>query len=194
MIRVLYAFVRGFFVLSRTESGPYGWEDFWGTYSVLRAARDTRSRAKEYMLTARLTRLTLRALDSVARIFPARQTPDHLLTGRRGEEEAYFHLRQLGYVMVARNYRSPRSRSELDLVGWDRDTLCFIEVKTRTTRAVRPAEAAVDPEKQRDLNSVAREFLRKVKGDPPYRFDIVSVYLEPGAEPDITLFRDAFRA
>ena len=160
----------------------------------LRAARDTRSRAKEYMLTARLTRLTLRALDSVARIFPARQTPDHLLTGRRGEEEAYFHLRQLGYVMVARNYRSPRSRSELDLVGWDRDTLCFIEVKTRTTRAVQPAEAAVDAEKQRDLNSVAREFLRKVKGDPLYRFDIVSVYLEPGAEPDITLFRDAFRA
>ena len=73
------------------------------------------------MLNARLTRLTLRALDSVARIFPAKQTPDHLLTGRRGEEEAYFHLRQLGYVMVARNYRSPRSRSELDLVGWDGD-------------------------------------------------------------------------
>jgi len=145
------------------------------------------------MLTASLTRLTLRALDSVARIFPARQTPDHLLTGRRGEEEAYFHLRQLGYVMVARNYRSPRSRSELDLVGWDRDLLCFIEVKTRTTRAIQPAEAAVDPEKQRDLNGVAREFLRKVKGDPPYRFDIVSVYLEQGAEPDITLFRDAFR-
>jgi putative endonuclease len=144
------------------------------------------------MLTARLTRLTLRALDSVARILPGRQMPDHLLTGRRGEEEAYFHLRQLGYVMVARNYRSPRSRSELDLVGWDGDTLCFIEVKTRTTRAIAPAEAAVDPEKQRDLTQVAREFLRKMKGDPPYRFDIVSVYLQPGAQPDITLFRDAF--
>ena len=50
----------------------------------------------------------------------------------------------------------------------------------------------MDPEKQRDLAGVAREFLRKVKGDPPYRFDIVSVYLEPGAEPEITLFRDAF--
>jgi len=95
-------------------------------------------------------------------------------------------------VMVARNYRSPRSRSELDLVGWDGETLCFIEVKTRTTRAVQPAEAAVDPDKQKDLAGVAREFLRKVRGNPPYRFDIVSVYLEPGAEPDITLFRDAF--
>lgn len=145
------------------------------------------------MLTARLTRLSLRMLDSVARFLPAKQSPGHLLTGLRGEEEAYFHLRQLGYVMIARNYRSPRSRSELDLVGWDRDTLCFVEVKTRSTRAIQAAEAAVDPEKQRDLAGIAREFLRKVKGNPTYRFDIVSVYLMPGHEPDITLFRDAFR-
>jgi putative endonuclease len=145
-----------------------------------------------FMFSSRLTRFTLRALDSVARILPGNKTPEHLLTGRRGEEEAYFHLRQLGYVMVARNYRSPRSRSELDLVGWDNDTLCFVEVKTRTTRTIQPAEAAVDPDKQRDLAGVAQEFLRKVKGNPPYRFDIVSVYLEPGTQPDITLFRDAF--
>jgi putative endonuclease len=147
-----------------------------------------------FMFAARLTRLTLRALDSFARILPANKTADHLLTGRRGEEEAYFHLRQIGYVMVARNYRSPRSRSELDLVGWDNETLCFIEVKTRTTRAIQPAEAAVDPDKQRDLAGVAREFLRKVKGNPPYRFDIVSVYLESGERAEITLFRDAFTA
>jgi putative endonuclease len=95
-------------------------------------------------------------------------------------------------VLVARNYRSPRSRSELDLVGWDGETLCFIEVKTRSTRAVFPAEAAVDAEKQRDLSQVAREFLRKIEGDPPFRFDIVSVYLEAGEAPDIELFRNAF--
>jgi putative endonuclease len=147
-----------------------------------------------FMFSARLTRFTLRALDSAARILPGNKTPVHLLTGRHGEEEAYFHLRQLGYVMVARNYRSPRSRSELDLVGWDNDTLCFIEVKTRTTRVIQAAEAAVDSDKQRDLAGVAHEFLRKVKGSPSYRFDIVSVYLEPGAQPDITLFRDAFTA
>ena len=144
------------------------------------------------MFTAHLTRFTLRILDSAARVLPGKKIPDHLLTGRQGEEAAYFHLRKLGYVMVARNYRSPRSRSELDLVGWDKNTLCFIEVKTRTTRAVQPAEAAVDPDKQKDLSGVSREFLRKVKGNPHYRFDIVSVYLSPGAAPEITLFRDAF--
>jgi putative endonuclease len=95
-------------------------------------------------------------------------------------------------VIVARNYRSPRSRSELDLVGWDGVTLCFIEVKTRTTRNVMPAEAAVDAEKQRDLSAVAREFLRKIANDPPFRFDIVTVYFEDEMVPDIELFKDAF--
>src|SRR6266566_2506008 len=140
-----------------------------------------------------LTRLTLRALDSFARILPRKDSgPAHLHTGRSGEEAAYFYLREQGYVIIARNYRSPRSRSELDLVGWDGGTLCFIEVKTRTTRNVKPAEAAVDAEKQHDLSRVAREFLRKSKGDPPFRFDIVSVYFEPGQEPQIELFKNAF--
>src|SRR5262244_2136991 len=139
-----------------------------------------------------LTRLTLRALDSIAALLPIKDAgPQHLRTGRRGEEEAYFHLRRMGYVMVARNYRSPRSRSELDLIGWDGDVLCFIEVKTRTTRDVQPAEMAVDREKQRDLSRVAREFLRKVRGTPAFRFDIVSIYLEVGREAEIELFKNA---
>ena len=140
-----------------------------------------------------ITRLTLRVLDSFAQLLPGKDsTPQHLHTGRRGEEAAYFYLREQGYVIIARNYRSPRSRSELDLVGWDGATLCFIEVKTRTTRNVMPAEAAVDAEKQSDLSHIAREFLRKIKGDPPFRFDIVSVYLEGEQAPGIELFKDAF--
>ncbi|HEY6305489.1 MAG TPA: YraN family protein [Candidatus Angelobacter sp.] len=140
-----------------------------------------------------ITRLTLRALDSAAALLPRKAAEaEHLRTGRRGEEEAYFHLRRLGYVMVARNYRSPRCRSELDLVGWDGGTLCFIEVKTRTTRDVKPAEAAVDPDKQRDLAQVAREFLRKTSGNPPFRFDVVSIYWEDRREPQIELFKNAF--
>ena len=140
-----------------------------------------------------LTRLIVRTLDSAARLLPGKNSsPQHLQTGRHGEEEAYFYLRAHGYVMIARNFRSPRSRSELDLVGWDGDTLCFIEVKTRATRDLQPAEVAVDPEKQRDLSHVAREFLRRMKNMPAFRFDIVSVYISEGAKPEIELFRNAF--
>jgi putative endonuclease len=143
--------------------------------------------------SGKVTRFVIRALDRASTLLPRSETyPAHLRTGRNGEEEAYFYLRQQGYVIIARNYRSPRSRSELDLVGWDGDMLCFIEVKTRTRRDLQPAEVAVDLEKQRDLSHVAREFLQKLKSSPAFRFDIVSVYLESGKETSIELFRNAF--
>ena len=144
-------------------------------------------------MSGRLTHLAVRALDSISAILPRRTAKaEHLTTGVRGEEEAYFYLRRHGYVIIARNYRTPRVRSELDLVGWDGETLCFIEVKTRTSRKFLPAEAAVDYDKRHDLSRVAREFLRKIPGKPGFRFDVVSVYLEPGCAPDFVLFKNAF--
>jgi putative endonuclease len=118
-------------------------------------------------MSGRITRLALQAMDQAAKLVrPLQEQPQHLQTGRCGEELAYFYLRQMGYVIVARNYRSRRRPSEIDLVGWDGDVLCFIEVKTRTTREVKPAEAAVDREKQRDLQGMAREYLRHHPSKP----------------------------
>jgi putative endonuclease len=64
--------------------------------------------------------------------------PDHLLTGERGEDHAFFHLRSLGYTIVARRWVSARVKGDLDLVGWDGDTLVVFEVKTRTARDLFP--------------------------------------------------------
>lgn len=145
-------------------------------------------------MLARFTQATVRLLDHLAgHIVAADDSPVHQQTGRRGEEDTYFYLRRLGYVMVARNYRSPRRRGEIDLIGWDQDVLCFIEVKTRTSRRVKPAEAAVDLDKQRELWFVAREYLRHLALDVPWRFDVVSVYYEnPASPPGIELFKNAF--
>lgn len=137
----------------------------------------------------------VRSPDAAARLLcPSHspQMPAHLRTGKKGEEEAYFYLRRQGYVLVARNWRSPRRRGELDLVGWDGDVLCFIEVKTRSTHEVKPAEAAVDEHKRRELVLVAREFRRRLPAARSVRFDIVSVYCgSETASPDITLFKNA---
>jgi putative endonuclease len=147
-------------------------------------------------MSGRLTHTALRALDRVNRaLLPRSKKPEHLLTGRKGEEEAYFYLRQLGYVMVARNWRSPRRKGELDLVGWDGDVLCFVEVKTRTTLEVKPAEAAVDAEKRRELSLVAIEFLRRMNPPAPqHRFDILSIYYLEGCgkSPRFALFKNCF--
>jgi len=148
------------------------------------------------MLAGRLTQATLQALDWVSdRTLPPEQMPAHQHTGRRGEEDAYFYLRRRGYVIIARNYRSPHFRGELDMVGWDGDMLCFIEVKTRTTRAIKPAEAAVDYAKQKELGLVAREFLRQVAPSCQWRFDVISVYYDQRrGQPTFELFPNAFSA
>jgi putative endonuclease len=141
-----------------------------------------------------LLRAMLRTLDWLAEhILPPDELPEHQRTGRRGEEDACFHLRRLGYVMVARNFRSPRRKGEIDLIGWDHGVLCFIEVKARTSHDVKPAQAAVDRAKQHQLSLVAREYLRRVPGAPPWRFDVVSVYYENQVrQPAIELFKNAF--
>ncbi len=141
-----------------------------------------------------LIKVALRALDGLAQVTGREpQTAEHLRTGRRGEEAAYFFLRRAGYTIVARNWRSPRRRSELDLVAWDGDVLCFVEVKTRSTREVKPAEAAVDEAKQQDLSAVAGDYLRHLPLPlPQTRCDVVSVYTD-AEPPQLTLFKNAFR-
>jgi putative endonuclease len=110
------------------------------------------------MLPGRVTQAAIRALDRISLRSTSRDnTPAHLRTGRRGEEDAYFYLRRRGYVVVARNYRTARHHGEIDLIAWDNDALCFIEVKTRTTRDVKPAEAAVDRKKRHDLRIMIRD-------------------------------------
>lgn len=144
-----------------------------------------------------LIRSTVRALDKLAaRLGRNSEQAPHLVSGMRGEDEAYFYLRKLGFTIVARDYRSPRRRGDIDLIGWEKDTLCFVEVKTRTRRNFMPAEAAVSDEKRSTLSALAREYLRQSahgqEKSSRFRFDVISVYLESNEAPDITLFRDAF--
>ncbi len=120
---------------------------------------------------------------------PAR--PEHLELGRKGEEAAYFYLRRLGYTVVARGWRSGKVRGDLDLVAWESDTLCFVEVKTRSSHMVATAEAAVDDDKMRALRRMARQYLRAMPLAPDrVRFDVLSIYFE--AETTFELFRGAF--
>jgi putative endonuclease len=109
--------------------------------------------------------------------------PQHLLAGERGEDAAYFHLRSLGYTIVARRWRTERLKGDLDLVAWDGPTLVIFEVKARTARDLAPAAVAVDEHKQQTLRKMASAYLRQIPGAAhtsiPVRFDILSVYLLP---------------
>ncbi|HVN81481.1 MAG TPA: YraN family protein [Terriglobia bacterium] len=110
--------------------------------------------------------------------------------GDRGEWLAYHYLRGQGYRIVARQYR--RSFGEIDLIGWEEDILCFIEVKLRTRLDHGRPEEAVNRRKKRQICRVARDYRRRYKlHDINYRYDIVSISgrLET---PHFQLIRGAF--
>jgi putative endonuclease len=119
----------------------------------------------------------------------------HLRTGLNGEQAALFELRRRGVVVVARRWTSAKMRGDLDLIGWDGQTLCFYEVKTRTKRDMTPAESAVDDLKREMVRGLARAYLKTFPESErktiPVRFDVVSVYaLSDRAEFEI--FKGAF--
>jgi putative endonuclease len=117
------------------------------------------------------------------------------LTGIRGETYAYWYLRRLGYVMVAKNYMAPGLKGEIDLVGYDGPVLAFIEVKTRTAsdKALATPEDAVTEEKRRNLDRMARRFASERHTEAgEYRFDVVAIETSAGRKPEVRLHKGAF--
>ena len=120
--------------------------------------------------------------------------PPHIATGLRGEKIAFFYLMRSGYTVVARRWSSNRVKGDLDLVAWHGQTLCIVEVKTRTAHDIVPAELSVDSSKRAVLRRLTRHYIRKLPGKsvPHVRFDILTVYLVPNKKRELHHFRDAF--
>lgn len=142
-----------------------------------------------------LRKLADRRTAARARKLDEHPKPEHLLTGERGEDLAFFYLRSLGYTIVARRWVSARVKGDLDLVGWDGDTLVVFEVKTRTARDLFPAEVAVNDAKQKQLRRIAAAWVgqlpERLRGRVRVRFDVVSVYMVSD-EPEFEHIKDAF--
>jgi Holliday junction resolvase-like predicted endonuclease len=70
-------------------------------------------------------------------------------------------LRRQGYVFVARNYMLRGVKGEIDLLGYDGETLAFVEVRTRTMREDQAAlpELSVTSERQQVVTRTARRFV-----------------------------------
>lgn len=116
--------------------------------------------------------------------------------GDRGEALAAEYLVKNGYRLVVANFKVPVGRNskgvsvtgEIDLIGLDGETLCFVEVKTRRSDEFTPIITAVDTRKQRQITRTARVY-RRIFGvwEMDYRFDVVTVLMPKHAEPEIEL-------
>ena len=119
--------------------------------------------------------------------------------GALGEAYAAAYLDQLGYRIVAANFTLPVGRNrrgaivnaEIDLVAYDGDTLCFVEVKTRSSDWFAPPEVNVDLRKRRQITRAARVYRQMlgIKNDP-HRYDVVTVIIGDDSTPQIELLRN----
>lgn len=119
--------------------------------------------------------------------------------GDLGESYAAAYLDQIGYRLVAANFTVPVGRNlrgaiinaEIDLIAYDGDTLCFIEVKTRASDWFAPPQVNVDKRKRRQITRAARVY-RQMLGikNAPHRFDVVTVVLNNDSTPQIDLLRN----
>lgn len=113
--------------------------------------------------------------------------------GTLGEKEAGTYLKEQGYKILTRNFRVGKM-GEIDIIGKDGDTLCFIEVKTRSNRSFGTPAQAVSDQKQATITRIAQIYIQNNKYyDVPVRFDIVELMMDrTGNVKDISLIKNAF--
>lgn len=114
----------------------------------------------------------------------------HIYLGIWGEEAAVNLLKENGYKILVRNYKT--KLGEIDIIAKDKDTFAFIEVKSRhSDRFGLPAEA-VSRHKQRQISKAALSFLKENNLlNKKARFDVISVIDSEGM-PKLDLIKNAF--
>jgi putative endonuclease len=111
-------------------------------------------------------------------------------SGKLGEEAAVNFLKEKGYKILSRNFKT--KLGEVDVVARDRDTYCFIEVKSRNSDRFGLAQEAVSVLKQRQISKAALGYLKENRLlNKKARFDVVSIMYQNNS-PVIDLIKNAF--
>jgi putative endonuclease len=108
-----------------------------------------------------------------------------------GEELAGHFLVANGYKLLLKNYEC--FCGEIDIIAKDQGVLAFIEVKTRSSldKGV-PAEAVTFHKRKQIIKSAQFYLKRYGIKEPVCRFDVVSVMMLPGTDPEVEIIKDAF--
>ncbi len=122
---------------------------------------------------------------------PFYRQPHTRAQGKVGEDAGVEWLRRHGYRIVDRNVSN--RVGELDVIARDGDTLCFIEIKARSSHHYGAAIESVTPNKQRRIARAAALYLAFHPYDGPCRFDVLGLDLGDDGWR-YTLIKDAFMA
>jgi putative endonuclease len=113
--------------------------------------------------------------------------------GAQGEKLACRFLRKKGYKVLHRNFKGKRG-GQIDIVCRDRDTLVFVEVKTRGSADYGRPATAVHHDQQRRISLGALTWLRMLDNpEMSFRFDVVEVMTLSDGKPRLELVQNAFQ-
>ncbi|UCE43260.1 MAG: YraN family protein [Candidatus Aminicenantes bacterium] len=111
--------------------------------------------------------------------------------GILGEEIAKNYLEKKKFRIIQKGFRL--YKGEIDLVAYDRETLVFVEVKTRNPGMLGLPEESVNIRKQRQIQKIAEGYLALNNLDEvESRFDVISVVFDEKGTHSITHYKDAF--
>jgi putative endonuclease len=88
------------------------------------------------------------------------------------ERKAEQFLKGKGYKILEKNFRT--RLGEVDIIGKDKKTVAFIEVKARSANYLVSPEEAITPSKRKRLISAAKMYMRNYTSGN-WRFDVVSI-------------------
>lgn len=99
--------------------------------------------------------------------------------GKSGEDLAVSFLKKNGFEILERNYRF--GHKEIDIIGKDKNTIVFIEVKTGRSKNFGSPQERVNLKKQKSLIEVAQDYIQKNNlPNFDFRFDVVAIEFEKG--------------
>ena len=98
-------------------------------------------------------------------------------TGILGEKLAKDFLKKQGYRILETNYRCPEG--EIDIVAKHKDSLVFIEVRTKKSREFGSPEESITPAKKERMKATAFHYQQTHNNLPLlWRIDVVVVELD----------------
>ena len=113
----------------------------------------------------------------------------HNKLGSWGEEMARDYLVSQGYAIMEQNQRI--GHKEIDIIAIKGNRIIFVEVKTRSTDFIDPADA-VDSKKIARLAKAADRFIQAYDIRQEPQFDIITVIGTPETDYKLTHYPDAF--
>ncbi|MEM7484247.1 MAG: YraN family protein [Bacteroidota bacterium] len=102
----------------------------------------------------------------------------HNELGKLGEQKAMDFLLQNGYEVHCRNYRY--LKGEIDIIAKKEDTLCIVEVKSRTNGFFEAIADTINKKKIGLLVTTANHYVEENGLDVDVRFDVIIVINNKG--------------